>query len=90
MNTLKNDLSGNLSYSILNHGVWRAHARHAGGYRMFPVAGGDVIRSTNDSIQQVRQTTTEKLDIKASICGGTDGFLSIARQAGACNYYATG
>ena len=43
------------------------------------------VRSTNDSIQQFKQTTTEKLDVKASICGGTDSFSSIVRQAGACN-----
>ena len=43
------------------------------------------VRSTNDSIQQFKQTTTEKLDVKASIYGGTDSFSSIVRQAGACN-----
>ncbi|MGB3023907.1 MAG: hypothetical protein WBB39_03850 [Candidatus Saccharimonadales bacterium] len=43
------------------------------------------IRSTNDNIQQFRQTTTEKLDVKASVCDGSDNFSHLVRSTGACN-----
>lgn len=43
------------------------------------------IKSTNDSIQNLKQSTTERLDVKKQVCDGDDAFSKFVRSAGACN-----
>ncbi|MFZ1458600.1 MAG: hypothetical protein WAT17_01855 [Candidatus Saccharimonadales bacterium] len=42
------------------------------------------IQSTSDTLQSIKQTTAEKLDVKANVCGGTDSFSKLVRATGAC------
>ncbi len=42
------------------------------------------IKSTNDSIQSFKDTTTQKLDIKKQACEGSDSFSNFIRSTGAC------
>ncbi len=42
------------------------------------------IRSTNDTVQNFRDSATQKLDVKGQVCGGTDAFANFVRGTGAC------
>lgn len=53
------------------------------GFLMFQAAM--FVKDAGDKVTNFQQTTTEKLDVKAQVCGGNDGFADFVRRAGGCD-----
>ena len=43
------------------------------------------VKTTSDSIANIKQQTSQTLDIKSQACSGNDAFANLLRSSGACN-----